>query len=134
MLQLLAAVPQMMQGIGGLMGAGNLAMGSGGGLSMADTAGPPSLWEPDILNYDINAPEPPKEPPEMPKPPNPWAYGGGDVSGFANYGMQAPPLPDTQAELGGLMSMSTAGIQNQPRQAPQAPKGGLMAYLDSLGV
>lgn len=63
----------------------------------------------------------------MPGDPN----GGMDVAGFANYGMQAPPLQDPMAQLKGLMSMSPQQPQ-QPRQ--QMPQGNLMSYLAQLGA
>jgi len=55
--------------------------------------------------------------------------GGMDVAGFANYGMQAPQLPDPMQGMGNLMKMSQA--QNQPTQR-QMPQGNLMSYLQQL--
>jgi len=56
--------------------------------------------------------------------------GGMDVAGFANYGMQAPPLQDPMAQLGGLMSMN----KQQQNPIQQLPQGNLMSYLMQLGA
>lgn len=63
--------------------------------------------------------------PELPK----GMYKPGDMTGFTNAGMTAPPLSDPQTALAGLMKMA-------PQQAPQQqlPEGAIMQYLRSLGV
>ncbi len=74
-----------------------------------------------------------QQPPEMPPPPT--VNGEGDVSGFANYGMTPPGLPEPMSQIRGIMGMM--GNPNQNRRQvppPQIQQGGLMAYLQSLGV
>ena len=55
----------------------------------------------------------------------------GDPSGFANYGMESPQLPNPMQEIGGLMKMAALGNRIEDPFA-RAPQGGLMAYLQSL--
>ncbi len=63
--------------------------------------------------------------------------GGGerDMSAFANYGMTPPSLPDPISQMGGLMGMMGDPHQNR-KEDPfmQQQQGGLMAYLQQLGV
>jgi hypothetical protein len=74
------------------------------------------------------------EAPTMPQ--NPGAgYEPGDVSGFANYGMEAPGLPDPTKQITGLMGMGMANNPHQNRKEDpfqQQQPGGLMAYLQAL--
>ena len=71
------------------------------------------------------------QPPEMPS----LSSGQSDVSGFANFGMTPPPLPDPISQMGGLMGMMGDPHQNR-KEDPflQQQQGGLMAYLQQLGV
>ena len=67
----------------------------------------------------------------MPQPPSPYAEK--DMSGFANYGMTAPPLPDPTQQIGGLMKLAIgSNVADRQAQGQQAPIGGLMAYLRTL--
>lgn len=67
-----------------------------------------------------------------PQPPNPYAIPK-DVSGFANYGMEAPPLPDPTQQIGGLMKLAIgSNIAGNQSQGQLPPRGSLMAYLQSL--
>lgn len=143
---LAAAIPSIMgaaQAGGGLMAGGGglgmgeatgglFSMGDGGGLGMNAGFNPMDAvsggFDMDNLGGD-------EEEEEIPRPP----YAGPDVSGFASYGMQAPALPEMthQRDLAGLMAMATSGDANSARDRDpflQQNKGGLMAYLDTLGV
>ncbi len=87
-----------------------------------------------------------QQPPTLPEPPP--VSSEGDVSGFANYGMQPPTLPQmpgvpdmSQAAspvsnpmqgIGGIMALT--GKPQQGSAPSQQQLGGLMAYLQSLGV
>ena len=104
-------------------------MMSGGDLSMGGGQ-QPSLWSPAVLNQQYS--QVPSSQPDAPQmPAAPTANGGGrtDVSGFANFGMQAPALPPPMAQMKLLDSMKS----EQEPFAQQKP-GGLMAYLNSLQV
>jgi hypothetical protein len=91
----------------------------------------PSLWNSSIIENDISQIF--EEPliPEIPKIPGSSKYG--DVSGFANYGMEAPGLPDPIKQMHGLMGMMGDPNKNK-KEAQTMPKSALMAYLQSLGV
>ena len=52
-----------------------------------------------------------------------------DMSGFANYGMQSPPLQDPMAQLKMLM-----GMQTEQEPFLQKQQGNLMNYLRQLGA
>lgn len=111
-----------------------LAMGDNNSLSMAGDQSTTSLWNPPILS--ANPSDPVESKAEMPEVPRPPVSGKpGDVSGFANYGMQAPTLPDPLAQLRGLMAFAGDPHVNK-KEDPFVfpPPGGLMAYLRSLGV
>lgn len=101
-----------------------LSQGQDRGLSQQQR---PSVWQPNTQSIAQ------LQPPEMPTPPN--LFQPGDVSGFANAGMQAPPLPDPAGQMRGLMSFMGDPHQNSKEDKFQgAPKGGLMSYLQTLGV
>lgn len=65
---------------------------------------------------------------EQSAPQNPGS-GMKDMSGFANYGMEAPPLQDPMAQMKSLMSMNPA-----PKPQIQQQQGSLMSYLQQLGA
>ena len=97
-------------------------------LTMAgQTESQPSIWD------QPNLPTIQGEEPEIPPTP-PSSFTPGDVSGFANYGMTPPPLPDPMQQMGGLMGMMGNPNQNQQKPERRPVPGGLMAYLQSLGV
>jgi len=108
--------------------------GQGGGLAMGQNTGldntaTPSLWNPDLsMEGLLEGREVDEE--KMPRPPNTWQ---GDPSGFAEYGMKPPPLQDPIQQIGGLMALATAD-HNKPRQRTPIQQGGLMGYLNSLGM
>lgn len=100
-----------------------LSMDNGGlDLTMAgQTRQNPSIWDMPNLPTIMGENSPPT-PPSSFKP--------GDVSGFANYGMTPPPLENPMQQVADMMKTSN----NQPKQRSTMPQGGLMAYLQSLGV
>ena len=118
------------------------AMGQGGGLGGYTPSAPqqppqnPGLMGMDGLTQNMaldpgvdmsNDPQMPKKPKVMPE------YG--DPSGFANYGMTSPELPDAAGAIAKLMGMAGdphAQAKLDPQQQPQG--GALMQYLQSLGV
>jgi len=103
------------------MSQGDLSMGGGQ---------QQSLWSPDILNQQPwQMPSSQPGAPQMPMAPTPNSGGQSDVSGFANFGMQAPALPLPMAQMKVLNS-----IKSPQEPFLKHPQGGLMAYLNSLGV
>lgn len=76
------------------------------------------------------------------EPPRPPGTPGPDVSGFAAAGMTPPGLWDMgqfnpQTQLANTMGLATAGDPHQQSKIDsfqQRRQGGLMSYLDSLGV
>jgi hypothetical protein len=105
-----------------------LAMGQDQGLGMG--GGKPTMWEPD---YASMGQEQEPQAPEMPTAPN--LFQPGDVSGFAGYGMEAPALPDPTQQTRGLMgNVIGANVASNWKPNDMRPKGGLMAYLSTLGV
>jgi hypothetical protein len=103
-----------------------LSMGKQQGLEQ-EPQGRPTMWEPNLTpNAAPVAPQVP-EPPAIDRP--------GNVSGFANYGMQAPALQDPMAQIRGIMALAgDPNINRKEDPFQQLPEGGLMAYLRSLGV
>lgn len=90
--------------------------------------GPARTMDPSMLGVTANTGE---AQPQMPQFSDEGKTGA-DVSGFANYGMTAPALPDPNSGIMALMKMIG---QPQQQQAPQAPpEGAIMQYLRSLGV
>jgi hypothetical protein len=159
-----AAIPALMKMAGGLMGgaaaSGGAAAGSGGGglMSMAGGAGtagarpgggmtPYSNPFESIGDFDSGNQFEGFSPtqqvadtpsgsaaPTMPKPPFDMENLG-DVSGFANYGMTPPTLPNAREGYGGLMGLSQLMDPNRNRKEDpfqQQQPGGLMAYLQAL--
>lgn len=129
-------------------GAGDLlSQGDGGGLGMGSPGGgdlsmgggqQPTLWSPDFASMGQPAPQANNQ---IQKPAMPAMGSPGDVSGFASYGMTAPappPIMDSQKQMGGLMALNRVlGDPHENRnqdQFAQRPKGGLLSYLDTLGV
>lgn len=89
--------------------------------------GAPRTMDPSMLGVTANT-GPENKMPEF----SDAGLTGADVSGFANYGMTAPALPDPNSGIMALMKMIG---QPQQQQAPQAPpEGAIMQYLRSLGV
>lgn len=107
-----------------------LAMGQDQGLALGSNYDPmTSLWNPAPITDQMPGPQAPTPP----APPNMWQPG--DVSGFASYGMEAPQLSDSVGPLGKLMAfMSLRDRNKEDPFLPQQKKGGLMSYLDQLGV
>jgi len=66
-----------------------------------------------------------------PKMPN-LSSGQSDVSGFASFGMEPPEIPDPMEKIRGIMAM--VGDPQKRREAQPMQQGGLMAYLQQLGV
>lgn len=102
---------------------------SGLDLTIAGQSQPPNLWNPQLQSSVSQAPTVP----QVPQSPD----GQGDVSGFAGYGMEAPKIPEAMQQMSGLMGMmgDPRTAQRERKQiAPSLPQGGLMAYLQSLGV
>lgn len=146
------------QGLFGQGGGGNLSMGNGmGGLfSMAGGGSEMGGYRPgshhpgvsgaggNIMDYDpfasgVGSPGYEMAGGGIPKPPNdPFKWGKpGDVSGFVDYGMQAPQIADPTQQIQGLMGMALAGDPHRAaKEDPfmQMPQGGLMQYLMSLGA
>lgn len=96
----------------------------------------PSIWDElsdsDLLNKDVGQIGSKKDPaPVMPSPPGGASYP--DVSGFANYGMTAPDPGDPIKIMSGLMAMVRGSERKKTERSP-VKRGGLMSYLETLGV
>lgn len=132
-----AAIPAAMQAAGGVMGGlGGVGSTSAGGL-MGGLMNGPGTSGSEMTSYGgrpspgVNTQFTEEEEPTRPNAP----YQGGDVSGFANYGMTPPALPNPREGYGGLMALSQLmdphrGQTQDPFQQQQP--GGLMAYLQAL--
>ena len=127
-------------------GGGNLSMGNGmgglfamGGDNSLSMAQQPTLPGDDMMARISNPMASGGGGGGIPKPPNdPFKWGKpGDVSGFVDYGMQAPQIADPMQQIQGIMGMALAGDPHRAaKEDPfmQMPQGGLMQYLMSLGA
>lgn len=107
--------------------AGLLSISNGGlDLTLSGQTQQPNLW--DLPSNEELMMQDEEEEIKKPKMPNAMR----DISGFANYGMQAPALPDPMQRMSGLMGMMND--QNQaPKQRMPLQQNSLMSYLQSLG-
>ena len=132
MYQFLAMLPEMLSAAGSLANAGTAAgateAGAGNLMNYGAAMQQGAPRDPNnLMTYGV--PGSTGEPaPEEPKPPT-QAFDYGDPSGFANAGMQAPPLQDPMSQLGMLM-----GMVQKPKEKIPVPQGNLMSYLQQLGA
>lgn len=134
MMQFLSMIPAAMEGMGGLMGGAS--QGGGGIMSslppMGGQSAPGGVFSGGSQSIVPNAAVGGGAE-ARPSPPS--SFTPGDPSAFAAAGLTPPPLKDATGQLQGLMNFMGDPHQNRAQDPfAQMPQGGLMSYLQSLGV